>query len=145
MVLFQWVALPPDRLHGTDRAVADGRAVQCLSPELAGEFAGLLARPAIREKSPHLTSERISAFIDILRQRSRWLEPVPAVFTFPPHPKDDHLFNLAIGTQAHYLVTWERRLLELALAHPQYAAELKVLAPGLQIVTPPELIKAIAR
>ncbi len=35
---------------------------------------------------------------------------VPSRFSLPQHPKDDHLFDLAIQAQADYLVTCESRL-----------------------------------
>ena len=146
MVMFQWATLPQERRHGTDRAVAEGRVVQCLAPELLEEIRDLLSRPTTRAKfGGMLTTERIAAFLDVIRKLSEWTEPLPAVFTLADHTKDDHLFNLAIAGKAEYLVTFETRLLKLEAKHPDAATRLRDLAPSLKIVDPPTLATELLR
>ena len=71
------------------------------------------------------------------------LPDVPARFSLPQHPKDDHLFDLAIQAQADYLVTWESRLLKLQSADTPEAQRLRQLAPKLTILTPKQLSDAL--
>src|SRR5438552_2673121 len=68
-----------------------------------------------------------------------WFESVPAHFTWPEHPKDDHLFNLAIESTARYFVTWETSILKLSMADSPAARRLHFLAPDLRILTPQQL------
>jgi predicted nucleic acid-binding protein len=70
-------------------------------------------------------------------------DSVPAMFTWPAHPDDDHVFNLAIHANAEYLVTWERRILKLANDTTLPADLLRRLAPDLKIVTPKELAEVL--
>ena len=72
-----------------------------------------------------------------------WFPNIPSKFSLPQHPKDDHLFDLAIESQAVYLVTWETRLLKLHEAHPTEAKRLRQLAPNLTILTPGQLAEAL--
>jgi putative PIN family toxin of toxin-antitoxin system len=145
MVFYQWVVLPEGRLHGTARAVLDGRVRLCLSTALVEEVKDLLARPAIRAKSNRLTPDRVQAFLDRLMHASDFIAAVPDRFTFSRHPDDDHLFNLAIEAKAQRLVTWETRILQLADATIPEAQTLCRLAPDLRIVTPKMLADELGR
>jgi predicted nucleic acid-binding protein len=69
---------------------------------------------------------------------------VPAVFTWPQHPDDDHLFNLAIACKAELLVTWETRILRLGADTTPDAERLRTLAPQLLILTPRQLADRLA-
>jgi predicted nucleic acid-binding protein len=60
-------------------------------------------------------------------------------FTWPQHPDDDHLFNLAIACKAELLVTWETRILKFGADITPDAQKLRTLAPQLQIITPKHL------
>jgi putative PIN family toxin of toxin-antitoxin system len=138
MVFFQWAALPPGRLHGTARAVVDGTVQLCVSAALLDEVRDLLSRPAIQALSPHLTPERVDAFLHLISGLSVNVPDVPNVFTLPAHPDDDHVLNLAIHARARYLITWEARLLKLAAAPTPVGTTSRQLAPDLLIVNPKE-------
>ena len=70
-------------------------------------------------------------------------DAIPNQFTWPEHPDDDHLFNLAIHAQAQFLVTWETRILKLSEDPSKAATELRRLAPHLQMITPTGFVKVI--
>lgn len=136
MVFYQWAVLPKGKLHGTARAAIDGSVRLCLSPALVDEIKGLLTRPAIQARSRFLTPELVSRFLEHIIRHSEIISNVPNAYTWPQHPDDDHLFNLAIHTKAKYLVTWEKRILGLPSSSTQSADLLRQLAPGLIIITP---------
>src|SRR2546428_3911029 len=97
MLFFQAAAQKPPRLHGTFQAL-DARKVQlCMSQELFDEIADVLSREEFLEKAPHFTPERAAIFFAKVKSVSAWIASVPDTFTLPDHPKDDHLFNLAIA------------------------------------------------
>ncbi|HZZ44313.1 MAG TPA: hypothetical protein VFE58_15370 [Tepidisphaeraceae bacterium] len=68
---------------------------------------------------------------------------MPKVFTWPQHPDDDHLFNLAIEANVTHLVTWETRILNLATDSTPSAILLRRLAPNLSIITPKQLAELL--
>jgi putative PIN family toxin of toxin-antitoxin system len=144
MVFYQWAVLPEGRVHRTAHAVLDGAVRLCLSAELVSEVKDLLNRPAIRDHSVNLTTERTERFIDTLMKRAEWFPAIARAFTWPRHPDDDHLFNLAIAAQARFLVTWEKRILGLATEQSVDAERLRSLASGLSIISPAELGRHLA-
>lgn len=139
MVFFQWAALPADRTHATIQAVFNGSVRLILSHDLIAELRDLLNRPAIQAKFKSPDPLDIELFLETVSAVSDILPIVNQTFSWKQHPDDDHVFNLAIDAQADFLVTWERRLLQIAELDPQAASELKKLAPQLQIVTPRQL------
>jgi len=140
MVFYQWATIRRERLHGAHTAVLKGRVQLCVSSELLAEIRDLLTRPAIRAKSPNLTNERIISFLDVIIAKAELTPDPPKLFTLPKHPKDDHLFNLAIAAMADRLVTWKERLLGLEDPSSQDGQRLRALAPQLHIVTPRALV-----
>lgn len=140
MVLFQWAAIRRERLHGMHTAALTGRIRLCISTELLTEIRDLLARPAIRGKAPHLTDQRVALFLDTLLAAADFFADPPRVFTLPHHPKDDHVFNLAIGSCADRIATWEQRLLRLDHPDSTDGQRLRALNPQLRIITPAALM-----
>jgi len=143
MVFYQWAVLPEGRLHGTGRAVVDGTVRLCISAELMSEVRDLLTRPAIAARSPNLTRHRVEQFLDNITRLAEVHNALPRAFTWPQHPDDDHLFNLAVAAKANYLVTWENRILQLPKGRSAAAKLLREVAPQLSIVTPAQLSKLV--
>lgn len=141
MVVLQWAALPTpaERQHATVRAIVNGEIRLCMSQPLFDEIRGLLCRKELREKLPSLTPASAALVLKRMLEFADWFDPVPNVFTWPQHPDDDHLFNLAIHAKAQYLVTWETRILKLAADTIPAADVLRRLAPDLTILTPRQL------
>ncbi len=145
MVFLQWAMLPEGRLHGTAKAVLEGGVVLLLSPALIDEVRDLLNRPALQAKSRRLTPDRVDRFLELISQLAEHASHVPDAFTWPQHPDDDHVFNLAIHAKATCLVTWEARILKLATETTRAAELLRRLAPELRIVTPKALAEELTR
>lgn len=138
-MVFLQSAVRVGRAHATFQALRDGRATLCISAELIAEVRDVLSRPSITAKFPALTPQRLAQFLDEINLLATNFDPIPGAFTWPAHPDDDHLFNLAITSQADYLVTWESRILALATSTDPAAFELRRLAPKTSIVTPAQL------
>jgi len=146
-MVFLQAAIHPGRRYATMEAVEDKRLTLCTSPELMAEVRDVLTRPSLAAKFPALTAERIAQFLDSVNILAASYSPVRQAFTWPQHPDDDHLFNLAIEAKANYLVTWEARILKFAIDTTPAADSLRHLAPNLSIITPrqlAELLKAQA-
>jgi len=143
MVVFQWAALPPGREHATIRLLQSGQIRLCMSASLLGEIRGILSRPAIRAKAPNLTDARVSEILQALLKFADWFDSVPQQFSLSLHPKDNHLFDLAIVGGADFLVTFENRLLKLDAASNPDGQRLRALTPSLKIVRPDRLSQEI--
>ena len=114
-----------------------------MSRRLLDELRGLFFRPELQARLPSLTPGHAAVILQKTLEFADWFESVPARFSLPQHPKDDHLFDLAIESRAAYLVTWETRLLKLREAHTAEAKRLRRLAPKLAILTPGQLADAL--
>ena len=141
MVMLQWAALPPvpGRQHATVTALTSGQLRLAMSQALLDELRGLFFRPELRQRLPSLTPQNAAAVLKKTLEFADWFESVPARFSLPQHPKDDHLFNLAIESGASYLVTWETRILRLKDTDTPESSRLRGLAPALSILSPKEL------
>lgn len=142
-MVFLQAAVRPNRRYATIDAAEDGRVILCTSPDGIAEVRDVLTRPSLAAKFSALTPERVAQFLDSVGVMATSFSAVPAVFTWPQHPNDDHLFNLAIHTKAEYLVTWEERILKLATDATPAADLLRRLAPNLSIVTPKQLAELL--
>jgi len=142
-MLFFQAAAQPDRIRGTMLAVKEGRIQLCLSKDLVAEISDVLTRPEYQLKFPALKPPAVDIFIADVVSRGKLFDPIPQTFTWPPHPDDDHIFNLAIVANADYLVTWETRILNLSTATTDDAARFKSLVPRLQIITPRDLAQRL--
>ena len=144
MVMLQWAALPPQgRQHATVTALTTGQLRLAMSQHLLDELRGLFFRPELQQRLPSLTPQRAASILKKALELADWFQTVPAQFSLPLHPKDDHLFDLAIEAQATYLVTWESRLLKLRDAQTPHAKRLRQLAPALAILTPSDLARIL--
>jgi len=137
VVFLQWAARAPGPQHRSQSLVEQRRVVLLQSPELLREVEDVLSRPELRAVFPHMTNDGVGAILRFIRKYGELIREVPQAFTLPAHPDDDHLFNLAVAGEAEYIVTFETRLLRLEAMHPDAAARLNNLAPGLKIVDPP--------
>jgi putative PIN family toxin of toxin-antitoxin system len=138
-MIFLQSAARPGRVHRSFQLVRDGAVSLCLSPDLLAEVRDVLSRGAVRRRFPALTDEGVDAFLADVLADGELFPVVPAAFTWPHHPDDDHIFNLAICSGATYLVTWETRILDLGTKPNPAGDLLRQLAPNLSIITPVRL------
>ncbi len=93
--------------------VDEGHVKLYLSTITFDEVREVLNRPEIRKAFPRLTDEIVSAFFDHLADKGHRIVDVPSVYRFERDPKDEPFLNLAIATQAPFLVTRDSGLLDL--------------------------------
>jgi putative PIN family toxin of toxin-antitoxin system len=135
-MLFFQAATQPARLRASMQAVHTRHVQLCVSKELIAEIEDVLCRPEYQTKFPVLQPPAVEEFIADIVAHATLFDPIPHTFTWPRHPDDDHLFNLAILSNASYLVTWENRILKLGTETSLDAERLRSLAPKLEILTP---------
>jgi putative PIN family toxin of toxin-antitoxin system len=142
-MLFLQAAVRPSRIYRSLQAVDEGLVSLCISRDLLVEVRDVLTRPELRDRFPALTTDAVDAFVADMVRKATFFNIVPAAFTWPEHADDDHIFNLAIGSSAKYLVTWETRILRLATDQTEPALSLRRIAPQLRIVNPQQLAQIL--
>jgi putative PIN family toxin of toxin-antitoxin system len=99
---------PPREIVG---AWVDERFELIASPALLDELRDVLARPRFRRWVSQATA---TEFIDGIAQDAVIVTDPPALPGLTPDPDDDYLIALARATQADYVVSGDRHLLDLS-------------------------------
>jgi putative PIN family toxin of toxin-antitoxin system len=96
------------------RLVEDGTVILCVSEAVLAEVRDVLSRPKLLVKFPHLTPERVEAFLENVRAWAIPVTEVPAAFSYPRDHDDEPYINLALAAKAKYLVSRDKDILDLA-------------------------------
>jgi putative PIN family toxin of toxin-antitoxin system len=115
-----------------------------ISEEVIAEYEDVLARPSIRKKNPHLTEELVRAIIERLRSHAVLQPAPPRHFRYARDPDDEHVIDLAIETNARYLVTRDQDLLDLMDENQPEGQLFRQRFPGLTILDPVAFLQGIA-
>jgi putative PIN family toxin of toxin-antitoxin system len=110
-----------------------------VSPAILAEVGDVLSRPKVRAKFPHLTDERVEGFLHWLEDKAIALAEVPQVFEYRRDPDDEPYVNLAIVSDARYLVSRDKDLLDL-MADEDFRRRF----PNLTILNPVALLQQLA-
>jgi putative PIN family toxin of toxin-antitoxin system len=138
MVFLPAVANPSGPSGACLAHVRLGTLALITSPETIAELRGLLARPNIRKKFPHLSRELADAFLAEVGRMSTSIDNVPRLFAYPRDPKDEPYINLAIAAGADYLTSRDNDLLDL-MKDPDFTARF----PDIRVVDPASLLREI--
>lgn len=93
--------------------VETGQVKLFLSPVTLDEIRDVLQRPPIRRAFPRLTDESVQEFLNLLLDKGHLVPDVPHVYSFERDPDDEPFLDLAIATQASFIVTRDKDLLDL--------------------------------
>ena len=85
--------------------VRSGDLTLFVSPEIIAETSDVLSRPKLRRKLSALTPEAVAAFLQDVASRAVMIADVPKAFTLKRDPKDERYINLAIASEARYLLS----------------------------------------
>ena len=121
-----------------------GRLELLVSSEILFELRDVLLRPAVQQKFPLLTIEFVDAFLARLERFTTPVQRVPRKVRLDRDPDDEPYVNLAVAGQAHYLVTRDRDLLDLANELSPDANELRRVHPALKVIDPAAFLRELA-
>ena len=138
IVYLQAVANPAGPSGACFDHVRSGTLALITSSETVAELRGLLARPNIRKKFPHLTDQMAEELVTEVERISTSLDDVPRVFEYPRDPKDEPYINLAIAADADYLTSRDKDLLDLMKDR-----EFTTRFPGIRVLDPAALLRKI--
>jgi putative PIN family toxin of toxin-antitoxin system len=117
-------------------AVEAGFVQLVMSQATRYEAHDVLTRVKVRQKLPSLTDERIAEILDSLDYYALPVEIVPLAMRLPRDPKDEKYLNLAIASDAKYLVSRDNDLLELMLDE-----SFRAMYPTLEILEPASFLQ----
>jgi putative PIN family toxin of toxin-antitoxin system len=93
--------------------VEDDQVELFASSAILAEIRETLSQKKIRDKFPHLTDERVELFLQHIGDLALLIQDVPSVFSLPRDPDDAVYVDLALASNAGYLVSRDKDLLDL--------------------------------
>jgi putative PIN family toxin of toxin-antitoxin system len=136
MILYQATANIAGPAAELLRRLEAGQFILYVGNDILEEAHDVLSRPNLRAKNPRLTGETVHETFDLLNRMSQLISDVPSLFSPPRDPDDEPYLDLAIATDANYLVTWDKDLLELMQDVP-----FRAQYPRLTILNPVALLQ----
>jgi uncharacterized protein len=129
--------------HAAYRLFEEGVFRLYVSSEVLAEVSDVLTRPKVTRKFPSLTADKVADLLGQLHREAVLIPDVPQVFVYERDPKDERYLNLAITASAHYLVTWDRDLLDLMSESSSEGQTFRQSFPQLTILNPPGFLREL--
>ncbi len=123
--------------------VEEDRVRLVMSEQVLAEIKDVLSRPRLRESNPNLTDEKVEELIEMLLLKAEFVGTVSKHFTFSRDPNDEPYLNLAIETEAVFLVSRDNDLLDLMTDHSDEAKDFRRRFRKIKIVNPVEFLQII--
>ena len=116
-----------------------GRIVVFIHPEILQEIDDFLLRKRVREKYRRVRSVKTADLVRKIRKYGTWVPSVERLFELDRDPDDAFLIDLSIATNADFLVSRDKDLLELS-DDENFVAKY----PNLKIVDPYEFLVEVS-
>ena len=113
VVLLQAAANPNAPAGACLAFVESGQVKHYLSTAILNEVRDVFTRPETRKRFPRLTEEMVDRFLLKLTTLAALMPDVPTAMRFPRDPADEPYLNLAIASQAPFIVSRDNDLLDL--------------------------------
>lgn len=127
------------------RLFLEGKATLFVSDAILREVRDVLSRPELRRKLPAINDRIVNALFAKLEAEAVPIINVPEEFHYERDPDDEIYLNLAIVTNAAYLVSKDNDLLDLMTTANDVAREFRRRFPFLRILKAEDFVKEIAR
>lgn len=125
------------------RLFFDGTISLFVSAEILREVKDVLNRPELRLKLPGINDRIVNALFTKIESQSILIKNVPEEYRLDRDPDDEMYINLAIVTNAQFLVSKDKDLLDLMTATNEIASRFRLRYPFLRIVNAAEFVKEI--
>ncbi len=116
-----------------------------ISGQILQEIRDVLSRPRAVAKYSFLTLEFVEAYLVRVVHSAKFITTFPLHFSYSRHPKDEIYINLAVETEAQYLVSRDKDLLDLMTDHTDEAKEFRQRFRQVKIVDPVEFLQIIRK
>ncbi len=111
-----------------------------MSEAVLTEIKDVLSRPYLRERYPNLTDEKVENLIDLILEKAEFVENVPLHFSYSRDANDEPYLNLAIETDAVFLVSRDKDLLDLMTDFTDEAKEFRRSYRRIKILNPTDFL-----
>lgn len=125
------------------KLVDDGIITLFVSPEILEEMHEVMTRPEFLAKFETVTEPMVEKYLEHLAQKSFFIRTVPKKFTLTRDSDDEPYINLAIETEADYIVTRDKDLLDLMIGYDVESKEFRQKTRPLKVVEPLEFLKIV--
>ena len=123
--------------------VRSGKVKLFVSKDTLAEVRDVVLRPNILARLPDADASQIEAFIEDISNISTLIRSVPESFQFQRDPKDEIIINLAIISEADYLVSRDKDLLDLMNGFTDDCKEFRQRFRFLKVVEPLEFLQIV--
>lgn len=124
-------------------AVREGKVKLFVSKDTLAEVRDVVLRPNILARLPDADASQIEAFIEDISKISTLIRAVPKIFQFRRDPKDEIIINLAVASEADYVVSRDKDLLDLMTGYTDDCKEFRQRFRPLKIVEPLEFLRIV--
>ena len=138
VVLLQAAANPNGPAGACLSLVESGHVKLFLSPQILVEARDVFTRPKTRTRFPQLTEEVIDGYLLKVATLATFVHVVPDAIQFRRDPTDEMYLNLAIATQAPFIVSRDNDLLDLMKVD-----DFRKVYPALTIIDPVAFLKHV--
>ncbi|HEY0379442.1 MAG TPA: putative toxin-antitoxin system toxin component, PIN family [Pyrinomonadaceae bacterium] len=114
-----------------------------VSNDTLEEVREVLSRPKIRKRNPEITDARVDALINRVLEKAIVVNDVRQHFIYSRDPKDEKYINLAVESEASYLVSRDKDLLDLMTGHTDECKDFRRRFRQLEIIGPVEFLKVL--
>lgn len=122
------------------RLFFDGEISLFISEETLREVRNVLGREELRRKLPAIKDRLVNALLLKLEGRAILTTNVPEEYQYDRDPNDEKYLNLAIVSNASYLVSKDDDLLDLISTNTDVALRFRTRYPFLQILTASDFV-----
>ena len=123
--------------------IEEARIRLVLSEEILTEIKDVLLRPRFRQRNQNLTEAKVESLIEMLLANAEFVENVPKHFAYSRDPDDEPYLNLAIETEAVFLISRDNDLLDLMTDHTDEAKNFRQRFRKIRIVQPVGFLQVI--
>ena len=123
--------------------IGNDRIRLVMSETVLAEIKDVISRPDLRELSVNLVDEKTEELIELILEKAEFVEDVRRYFKYSRDETDEPYINLAIKTDAAFLITRDNDLLDLMTSHSDDAKEFRQRFRHLKIVAPIEFLRII--
>jgi len=142
-VFIQYLLNPAGLAGRCMRTVEDKKAELFVSKEILYELVSVILRPNVFSRLQGMTEPGIDAFVEHVTSISSLIDPVPKKFTLQRDPKDEMVINLAVCSNANYIVSRDNDLLDLMTGYTDECKDFRRRFRGLKVVQPSEFLTII--
>ncbi len=125
------------------KLVDDGVITLFLSAEVLEEMREVMTRPEFLAKFETVTETMVEKYLEDLAKKSIFIRFVPKKFTLSRDADDEPYINLAIESEADYIVTRDNDLLDLMTGYDVASKEFRQKTRPLKVVEPLEFLKIV--